>query len=205
MSKDKRIDAYIARSAHFAKPILRHLRDLVHEVCPDVEETLKWGMPSFEYKGLMCGMAAFKQHCTFGFWKYKLMEKFDPKLAHVGETAMGSFGRIASLKDLPPDAKMRRYIKEACRLNETGEKVARPAPKAKAPLKVPSYFKAALAKSPMARMHFEEFSFSKKKDYVDWITEAKTEDTRKKRMATAVQWLAEGKGRNWKYERPTKA
>jgi len=201
VSKDKRIDAYIAKSKDFAKPILTRIRKVVHEACPDVVETVKWGMPHFDYKGMMCGMASFNEHCTFGFWKAKLMNDYDKKFETIGETAMGHFGRITSMKDLPSDAIIKKYVKEACRLNDEGLTVSRPAPKAKTPLKVPAYFKAALAKNKMAQMHFDEFSYSKKKDYVEWITEAKTEETRNKRMATSIEWLTEGKGRNWKYER----
>ncbi len=200
-TKDKRIDAYIARSADFAKPILNRIRKVVHEACPDVVETVKWGMPHFDYKGMMCGMASFKEHCSFGFWKAKLMNDYDKKFAPVGETAMGHFGRISSLKDLPSDAIIKRYVKEACRLNDAGVRISRPAQKSKTPLRVPRYFKAALAKSPMAKLHFDEFPYSRKKDYVEWVTEAKTEVTRDKRVATSIKWISEGKGRNWKYER----
>ncbi len=88
-SKDPRIDAYIAKSADFAQPILKHLRKVVHAGCPKVEETLKWSMPHFDYKGVMCGMAAFKAHCVFGFWKESLI--FDSGKAPE-KTAMRSFG-----------------------------------------------------------------------------------------------------------------
>jgi len=199
--KDKRIDAYISKSADFAKPILIHLRKLVHEACPEVEETIKWGLPHFDYKGMMCAMAAFKEHCVFGFWKAKLMNDYDQKFARIGETAMGHFGRITNMKGLPSDATIKKYVKEACRLNDAGMTVKRPAPKPKTPLKVPADFKKALSNNATAKMVFEEFTYSKKKDYVEWITEAKTEATRSKRITTAIQWIAEGKGRNWKYER----
>ncbi len=198
---DKRVDAYIAKSADFAKPILNRLRKLVHEACPDVEETIKWGFPHFDYKGMMCAMAGFKEHCVFGFWKAKLMNAYDQKFASTGETAMGHFGRIKSLKDLPSDSIIKKYVKEACRLNDTGTKVVRSAPKPKTPLKVPADFKSALSKNGTAKMMFDEFSYSKKKDYLTWITEAKTDTTRTKRIATSIEWIAEGKGRNWKYER----
>jgi len=200
-SKDKRIDAYIARSADFAKPILTHLRTLVHEACPDVQETVKWGMPHFDYKGMMCGMASFKNHATFGFWKAQLMADFDKKLSPVGETAMGHFGRITSLKELPSDAQIKRYVKEACRLNDDGVKVERPKATTKKPLVVPAYFKKELARNAKANAQFKAFSYSHRKDYVEWVTEAKTAGTRAKRMAMSIQWIAEGKGRNWKYER----
>jgi uncharacterized protein YdeI (YjbR/CyaY-like superfamily) len=201
-TKDKRIDAYIARKADFAKPILNHLRKVVHEACPDVVETIKWGQPHFDYKGMMCGMGAFKEHCVFGFWLGKYMKDFDKKLSPVGKTAMGNFGRIKSLKDLPSDATIKKYVKEACRLNDEGIKLSRPkATEPRKSLVVPPYLKKALAKNALAREYFDGFSYSKKKDYVDWLTEAKTEETREKRLATTIKQLSEGKGRNWKYER----
>ncbi len=201
-TKDKRIDAYIARKPEFAKPILNHLRKVVHEACPDVVETIKWGQPHFDYKGMMCGMGAFKEHCIFGFWLGKYLKDFDKKLSPVGETAMGNFGRITSLKDLPSDATIKKYVKEACRLNDEGFKLSRPkAIGPRKPLVVPPYFKKALARRPLAQEHFENFSYSKKKDYVEWLTEAKTEATREKRLETSIDWISEGKGRNWKYER----
>ncbi len=197
-TKDKRIDAYIAKSADFAKPIITHLRELVHAACPDVTETIKWGMPSFDYKGPMCGFAAFKQHCSFGFWKASLMK--DPKLMEnaKAESAMGHLGRITSLKELPSDKKLIAYIKEAMKLNEDGVKVERK-PKPKKELSVPKYLIDALRKNKKALTTFETFSPSAQREYVDWITEAKTEDTRNKRMEQAVEWMAEGKPRNWKY------
>lgn len=201
-TRDKRVDAYIAKSADFAKPILNHLRELVHQACPEVQETIKWGFPHFDYKGMLCSMASFKKHCAFGFWKAKLMADFDEVLSPVGETAMGHFGRITSLKDLPADTRMRKYIKEACKLNDAGAKVERPKRViAKKPITVPAYFRKELAKNPLARATFDKFSHSHKKDYVEWITEARTDATRMKRMSTALEWLAEGKSRNWKYER----
>lgn len=200
-TRDKRVDAYIAKSAAFAKPILNHIRELVHQANPEVHETIKWGFPNFDYKGMMCSMASFKSHCAFGFWKAKLMADYDKQLSKVGETAMGHFGRITSLNDLPSDAKMRKYIKEACRLNDTGAKVERPKPLPKKPLTVPPYFRKELSKNPKAKSTFDNFSYSHHKDYLEWITEAKTDVTRNKRMTTAIEWLAEGKGRNWRYER----
>jgi uncharacterized protein YdeI (YjbR/CyaY-like superfamily) len=199
-SQDKRIDAYIAKSADFAKPILIHLRELIHKACPEVEETLKWGMPSFEYKGILCGFAAFKQHATFGFWKQKLMK--DPnKLFKKPDTAMGSFGRLTDVKQLPPDKVLIAYIKEAMRLNDKGVKVPQVRKHEKKPLRIPPYFKSALAKNKKAKETFENFPPSHKRDYLEWLIEAKTEETRNKRLSTAIEWLAEGKPRNWKYMR----
>lgn len=195
---DKRIDAYIERSAEFAQPILQHLRRLIHKACPDVTETLKWSMPSFEYKGILCGFAAFKQHATFGFWKQSLMETDAfPK----NKTAMGSFGRITSLKDLPSDKVMIGLIHQAMELNEKGVKVPKKPATAKKELIVPDDLKKALSKNKAAKIQFEKFSYSHKKEYVEWITEAKTDPTRLKRLGTTIEWLSEGKGRNWKYEK----
>ncbi len=196
--RDKRIDTYILKSADFAIPILNHLRELVHVACPDVEETVKWGFPHFDYKGVMCSMASFKQHCVFGFWKAALMK--DKKLIAnaKSETSMGHLGRIESLNDLPSDSVMIRYIKEAAKLNEAGIKLEKKAPVKKA-LVIPTYFTKALKTNKKAQTTFKTFSYSNQKDYVEWITEAKTDATREKRMAIALEWMAEGKVRNWKY------
>ena len=198
-TRDKRVDAYIAKSAEFARPILGELREMVHEACPEVEETIKWGFPHFDYKGMLCSMAAFKQHCAFGFWKSKLvLDGGDNK----SRDAMGQFGRIASLKDLPSRRTLIGYIRRAKELNDAGIKAARPKPRAeKKELTVPEYFTAAIRKNKKALKTFEGFPYSKKKDYVEWVTEAKTEETRQKRLSTSLEWLAEGKSRNWKYER----
>lgn len=200
-SYDKRVDAYIARSAPFAQPILEHLRELVHKACPEIDETIKWSFPHFDYKGIVCSMAAFKQHCSFGFWKAAIME--DPKgiLTIVGRTSMGHFDKITSLKDLPSDKIMIDYIRHAVKLNEGDVKLPpKKSVKAKA-VNVPDYLAKALKKNKKAHAAFEAFSNSHRNEYVQWITEAKTEPTRIKRMEQAVAWLSEGKSRNWKYER----
>jgi len=203
IKKDKAIDAYIARSADFAKPILLHIRELVHKACPDVEEKMKWSFPHFDYKGeMMCSMASFKQHAAFGFWKATLMK--DPVLAEMArsEVAMGHLGRLTSLKDLPSDKKITAWIKEAMQLTDKGIKLpARAKTTEKTEIAVPGYFVKALAKNKKAKQVFENFAPSHRKEYLGWITEAKTEETRNKRMATAIEWIAEGKGRNWKYEK----
>src|SRR5579871_1877649 len=196
--KEARVDAYIAKSADFAKPVLNHIRELVHKACPDVEETIKWSFPNFDYKGIMCGMAAFKQHCSFGFWKTALM-KDAKKMLDNRKDAMGSIGKITSLKDLPSDKILIGYVKEAMKLNEDGVKVEKPKTKEKKELVIPKYFTDALKKNKKASATFENFSYTNKKDYVDWITEAKTEETRNKRLVQAIEWMAEGKIRNWKY------
>lgn len=203
--KDKKIDAYIAKSADFAMPILNHIRELVHKACPDVEEKIKWSMPFFDYKGeMLCHMASFKQHAVMGFWKASLMK--DPSLVEnaKSETAMGHLGRITSLKDMPSDKKITGWIKEAMELNDKGIKLPakeKPSEKEKKELTVPDYFTKALAKNKKAKQVFENFAYSHKKEYVMWVSEAKTEETRNKRMATTLEWLAEGKSRLWKYEK----
>ncbi|CAN5224411.1 hypothetical protein BH20ACI2_BH20ACI2_07840 [soil metagenome] len=195
---DPRIDAYIEKSADFAKPILVHLREMVHKACPEVTETLKWSMPSFEYKGLLCGFAAFKQHCTFGFWKQALMES---DAFPQNKTAMGSFGRLTSLNDLPSDKIMLGLVHQAVELNEKGIKVPKKTAAPKKELVVPEILNEALARNEKAAEIFNAFPYSCKKEYVEWITEAKTEPTREKRLATTIEWLSEGKKRNWKYEK----
>lgn len=199
-TNDKRVDLYILRSADFAIPILEHLRRLVHKACPDVEEKMKWSFPHFDYKGeMMCSMAAFKHHCAFGFWKAALMK--DKKLLATAksEVAMGHLGKITRLNDLPADAVMIRYIKEAMKLNDEGIKIEKAKPRKASLLKIPAILKEALSKNRKAANTFESFSTSQKNEYIVWITEAKTEATKLKRLATAMEWMAEGKIRNWKY------
>jgi uncharacterized protein YdeI (YjbR/CyaY-like superfamily) len=196
---DPRVDAYIDKSADFARPILIHLRKLIHAGCPQVEETIKWGAPFFMYQGVLCGMAAFKAHCTFGFWKRLLMTTLKDK--NKSKQAMGNFGRLTSLADLPKDRIILQQVREAARLNTDGVKAPKPKRKAKKPLKVPPYFLVALRKNKQALATFDNFSPSHQREYIEWITEAKTDATRDKRLATAVEWLAEGKSRNWKYEK----
>jgi uncharacterized protein YdeI (YjbR/CyaY-like superfamily) len=201
---DPRIDEYIAKSADFAKPILNHIRSTIHKACPDVKETIKWSFPHFEYAGgILCSMASFKQHCAFGFWLASLMSDPDKVMAAVGEkTSMGHFGPIRSVNDLPSEKILVKYIKEAMSLNEQGTKVAKKV-KASSPkeVEIPAYFKEALQKDKAASEAFEKFSASHKREYLEWITEAKTEATRNKRMATTLKWLVEGKSRNWKYNK----
>jgi uncharacterized protein YdeI (YjbR/CyaY-like superfamily) len=199
--QDQRIDAYIARAADFAQPILRHIRKLVHEASPEIMETIKWGFPHFDYKGTVCSMASFKNHCAFGFWKSSLMKDPYDLLSKNTEDAMGQMGRITSLADLPDDKILLEYVKNAVQLNEQGVKISK---KPAAPIKevtIPGYFTDALKKNPAANDNFDKFSNSHKKEYIQWITEAKSEETRNKRMNTAIEWLSEGKSRNWKYER----
>lgn len=201
MKTDPRIDAYIEKSAEFARPVLIHLRKLVHEACPEVEETMKWSFPHFDYKGMMCSMAAFKSHCSFNFWKASLMED-SAKLAALRATGgMGVFGKISSVEQLPDDATLRAYVREACRLNDEDVRLPLKPKSAPTELIVPEDLAEALAANDAAAVVFDGFPYSARKEYVEWITEAKTEATRAKRLATAVGWIAEGKRRNWKYEK----
>jgi uncharacterized protein YdeI (YjbR/CyaY-like superfamily) len=193
VGKDPRVDAYIKRAAPFARPILKRLRKIVHIGCPDVEETIKWNSPFFDHKGIVCFMAAFKQHCAFGFWKGSLIFGAENK------DAMGHFGRITSVDDLPNEKQLIGFVRKAAELNEAGVKKSRPRSPAKQKVSVPSDLKAALQKNAKARETFENFSYSHKKEYVDWIMDAKREETRKRRLQTAIQWLVQGKPQNWKY------
>ncbi len=194
--KDPRVDEYINKAADFAKPVLRHFRMLVHKACPEVEEKWKWSFPHFDYAGgPLAHMASFKQHCAIGFWKASLMKDHTPS---SDENGMSSFGRITSLDDLPADKVLIKYIHEGMKLNELGVKIKKK-PVKSSEVEPPDYFKKALNKNKDAKNTFENFSNSNKKEYVSWVTEAKTEETRKKRLATAIEWMAEGKVRNWKY------
>jgi uncharacterized protein YdeI (YjbR/CyaY-like superfamily) len=218
-TKDPRIDTCISKAAPFARPILKKLRALVHKGCPGVKETIKWGMPSYEYPegDILCGMAAFKAHCVFGFWKATLLFKDDKAGAKAsaqpttaaGKRAKLDWGahgrdpvpaRITNVKELPPDAQMLALIKRAAKLNEDGIK-ARRVIKKRPPLPMPKDFAAALKKSRSAAEKFQAFPPSHRREYIEWIVEAKTDDTRQRRMKTAIEWIADGKQRNWKYQR----
>lgn len=200
-TRDPRVDTYIETSAPFARPILTHIREVVHDACPEVEETLKWRFPHFMYRGMLCSMASFKKHCAFGFWKSALVFG---EHGNDSSNAMGQFGRIESLDDLPSRAILIGYIRKAMRLNEEG--VSKSTPSAaktksgkKAPLVIPNDLQSALRHNSAARTAFANFSPSQQRDYVEWLTEAKREETRKRRLATAIEWISEGKTRNWKY------
>jgi uncharacterized protein YdeI (YjbR/CyaY-like superfamily) len=200
--RDERVDAYIERAAPFARPILAHLRELAHEGFPAITEEIKWGAPHFTHHGLVCAMAAFKGHCILSFWNSARVLDGAP----TREGAAGQFGRIRTLADLPPDEAVRGYVAAAARLNEeggaaparSGARVAR-APRAALP--VPDVLAAALAGDGPARASFERLSPSHQRDYNEWVADAKSDATRARRVATALEWLAEGKTRNWKYER----
>ncbi len=196
--KNPAVDAYIGKSADFARPILNHIRKIVHSACPEVEEAVKWGMPFFVYNGMLCNMAAFKEHCSLGFWKGKLI--FGEKYLEGEEEGMGSFGRITKVSDMPSEKALTGYIKNAMKLNEEGVKApAVRKGKEKMELTAPPYFMDALKKNKKALATYESFSPSHKREYGEWVVEAKTEETREKRLETAIEWMAEGKIRNWKY------
>lgn len=197
MKHDPRIDAYIARQAEFAKPILEHLRAAVHAACPEAEETLKWGMPTFVYKGeILATMAAFKQHSTFGFWRGSLVVPDNDRQ----RGAMGQFGRLTSVADLPEPDVLAALVRKAMELTEAGVKPVRNKT-VKAAIEMPDDFRAAIDANPAAAATYEGFSPSCRREYLEWVTEAKQAATRERRIAQAVAWMAEGKKRNWKYEK----
>ena len=198
---DPKVDAYIAKAAPFAQPVLEHLRELVHTACPDVEEAIKWSMPFFVYKGQILGnMAAFKAHCSFGLWggDVTAMMRKDGVLSDDG---MGKLGRVTSVKELPKDRDMMGYVRQVAAFIEDGGKTMQRKPKeAKPEAEVPAELAAALKKNKVAGKVFAEFSPGCRREYVDWIVEAKRAETKEKRVAQAVEWIAEGKQRNWKYQ-----
>ncbi|MCO5945651.1 YdeI/OmpD-associated family protein [Mucilaginibacter flavidus] len=199
---DARVDAYIAKAAPFAKPILEHIREVVHKASPLITETVKWGMPFFDYKGPVCMMASFKQHLGFGFWKSSRLN--DPEGYLQGsdeEAAAGSFGRIEKMEDLPPDEAMIGFILQVIALNESGIKEPKKAAPAKAELPIPDDFNQMLSSNTTALGYFVDFSPSKKREYLEWFAEAKSDDTRQKRMEQALEWISEGKSRHWKYQK----
>lgn len=194
------VDDYIAKAPEYARPILKKIRKLFHQACPEIEETMKWSFPHFEYRGVVGSMAAFKQHVGFGFWKGKLLNDPHGLFKDVSSMTMGEF-KVSDPAELPADKVLLETIREAVALNENGIKLPRKRTTVMKELEVPDYFLAALKQNKKALTTFEAFSYSKKKDYVEWITEAKQDATREKRMATALEWLAEGKDRNWKYQK----
>jgi uncharacterized protein YdeI (YjbR/CyaY-like superfamily) len=193
------VDAYIAKSPEFAQPILKYLRDIIHEACPDAVETIKWSTPTFDHHGIMVGIAAFKQYCTLGFWKAPLLTLDGKPVSKEMESGAGQFGKLTTIKDLPAKSKLLKLVKDAAKLNESGvsiERKPRPAPK---PVQVPPDLTRALHKNAKAKAAFGAFSPSHKREYAEWLTEAKTPETRQRRLETALEWIGEGKSRNWKY------
>jgi uncharacterized protein YdeI (YjbR/CyaY-like superfamily) len=196
-------DKYIENAKPFAQPILKHLRELIHSVCPAVEEKIKWGFPHFDYKGvMMCSMAAFKEHAVFGFWKASIMDDPDNILSVAERASMGHMGRLQSLQDLPIDKILIKYIKEAVRLNDEGIKLPEKVKVTeKKELVLADDFKKAINRHPKALDVFDNFSYTNKKEYIEWIEGSKSEDTRIKRMEQAAEWISEGKIRHWKYQK----
>ena len=195
-SIDPRVDAYIDKQAAFAQPILRHLRAAVHRACPEAEETLRWSMPSFSYKGqILCQMAAFKAHAVFGFWRSREVTG-----AEESASAMGQFGRLTSVADLPDDDALDDMIRRAAALIDSGTKAPRPVKHPKPALKMPEDLASALAGNPAAQATYDGFPPGQQREYLEWIIDAKRPETRARRVADAVAWMAEGKRRNWKYE-----
>ena len=193
--KDPRVDAFIAEAQPFAKPILRRIRQAVHAGCPHVEEDIKWRQATFMYKGILCGMASHNAHVTFGFWDQMVGDHAK------AEEAGGQLGRLESVDDLPSERKLIAMVKDAVARRDAGIKPTRTKTAPKAPIGVPAYFAAALKTNNKAQAAFDAFSPSHRREYVEWITEAKQDATRQRRIAQALEWLAEGKSRNWKYER----
>ena len=195
---DARVDAYIAKAQPFAQPILHHVRGVIHAACPDVTETIKWGMPTFEYHGLLAGMAAFKAHATFGFWKGELVTGPTGR----AKDAMWSFGKLTSVKDLPSKRTLAGFVKKAMRLAEAGVKAPRPLKHKKVAkaMRTPADLTVALRRVPKAKTAFAAFSPSARREYIEWITDAKRPETRAKRVETTVAWSALGRRMNWKYE-----
>ena len=196
-SRDPRVTAYIASAAPFARPIFKHLRSLVHAACPEVEEDIKWRHAAFMYKGFLCGFAGFKAYCAFMFWKEGLLKA---RLTKADADALQRLERMTSIDDLPPDRAIVRLLKAAVALQDAGiTRAPRPKPPKDRTIVAPAYLVEALDANEKAKAAFDGFSYSHKKEYVEWLTEAKTERTRARRLETAVAWMAEGKSRNWKY------
>jgi uncharacterized protein YdeI (YjbR/CyaY-like superfamily) len=202
-----KIDAYIQKSRPFAQPILVHLRKLIHAGCPQIEETMKWSRPFFEYCGvILCNMSAFKEHCSLGFWGLEIGAILR-QAGVVRDGAMGSLGRITGIASLPPEKKILDWVAQAAALIESGQErspiAARPrvVKPARAALKTPPDFNRALGKNKKAAAAFAGFSPSCRREYIEWIVSAKRPETREQRIATAVAWIAEGKQRNWKYQK----
>lgn len=196
------VDEYIEKSPDFAQPILSYLRETIHECCPEAEEAIKWKFPAFMYKGkILCSVTSFKQYCSLGFWLHGEMKTLKEMETTAEKSSMFSLGKLTKMEDLPSKVQLKKMMKEAMELTDMGVTMKKAAP-SKVETEVPDYFQAALNENKKASEVFEKGSPSFRKEYINWITEAKTETTRNKRMEQALEWLAEGKSRNWKYQKP---
>lgn len=194
-----KVDEYIEKSQDFAKPILHYIREIVHAICPDTEEAIKWKFPTFMYKGkILCSMVSFKQYCSLGFWLHDEMKTLKNIETDVEKTNMFSLGKIMKIEDLPSKPLLKKMILEAMELTDMGVTLKKASP-SKTETEVPDYFQNALQHNKKASEIFIKGSPSFRKEYINWITEAKTEATRNKRMEQAIEWISEGKARNWKY------
>jgi len=196
---DRRVDAKFSQAPDFAQPIIQLLRKAIHQACPEVQETLKWGMPAFEYQGLLAIVGIFKSHCSLVLWKHQLLAEKFPELAEIANPSTGKFGRLTKRSDLPSQAKLNQYLKFAVALNAEGVRVPKRRKATRPVPTLPPEFKAALRRHKVAAQTFEKLSPSCQRDYVNWIADPKREETRAKRIATSIEWLAAGKKRNWKY------
>ncbi len=194
-----KVDEYIEKSQDFAKPILNYIREIVHENCPDTEEAIKWKFPTFMYKGkILCSMVSFKHYCSLGFWLHDEMKTLKNIETDVEKTNMFSLGKITSIENLPAKSLLKKMILEAMELTDMGVTLKKAAP-SKTETEVPDYFQNALQQNKSALEVFSKGSPSFRKEYINWILDAKTETTRNKRMEQAIEWISEGKARNWKY------
>lgn len=196
--KDPRVDAYIAEAAEFARPILKHLRKVIHQGCPEAVETIKWSCPFFDYHGLLCGFAAFKAHCSVFFWRDIDVDHYLPKTNTAG-AGMGQFGKLTALADLPKDSVLLACVRSAVEQRTSPASKTKRARKPGKEVPVPPDLKKALATNAKAAETFKNFAPSHRREYLMWITDAKRPETRAQRLATTLQWLAEGKPQNWKY------
>ena len=196
-----KVDEYIEKSPDFAQPILNYLRETIHEYCPETEEAIKWKFPTFMYKGkILCSITSFKQYCSLGFWLHQEMKTLKEIKTTAKESSMFSLGKLTKMEDLPSKPQLKKAIKEAMELTDMGVTMKKAAP-SKVETEIPDYFQSALNKNKDALAVFEKRSPSYRKEYINWVTEAKTETTRNKRMEQSLEWIAEGKSRNWKYEK----
>jgi uncharacterized protein YdeI (YjbR/CyaY-like superfamily) len=197
LTRDPRIDVYIANAQPFARPILEKVRERVHAVIPDVEEAMKWGMPAYLVNGkILLITSAFKGHAALNFWRGQEIGDGQPKAG-----AMGQFGKLKSIRDLPADEELDALIREGATLAMSGPAPRRPKQAPKPMPEMERDFAAALAKAPKAKAALDGFPPSAQREYFEWIAEAKQDSTRQKRITTAIEWLSEGKRRNWKYEK----